>query len=207
MIKILECYPFGLHSYTPVELIEGFKCYVGNLGDKPGDPHKGIDYVRKEEKNRFISFEVFSAHEGFASCGYEKSLGNFVLVASRVFEGTISYVYYTVYAHLKRLPTGRFPLYKPKNGEFWHTGPITGREIDAGTSLGTAGTTGWTNGIIQLHFELHENAWRDNEGWQRKKVDPYGINDDFTSGKYPRPGQSLLLITHYWKNDQPEFPH
>lgn len=45
--KILQCHPFCEYPIYPVELIEGFSMYDGNLGDKVGDPHKGIDFVRR----------------------------------------------------------------------------------------------------------------------------------------------------------------
>ena len=62
MAKIFKCWPFKLLT-PPVQLVEGFEAYDGVLKDPAGTPHKGIDYVRWRDGS-FISFEVFSMHEG-----------------------------------------------------------------------------------------------------------------------------------------------
>ncbi len=189
-IKILKCYPFGLLNPL-VLLIEGFKEYVGILGDKPGEPHGGIDYARKQGED-FISFEVFSMHDGYVFRGRSDSWGNFVKICKEIGD----YRFETVYAHLKNIPKA-FPIL-PKAGESKNKGMV----IPAGRFLGRAGTSGDTKTNIQLHFELQIKNLKTKK---RQKVDPYGVYNSYTSGKYPQPGQSLSGLKHFWTTDSPHF--
>jgi len=207
MGKILEIYPFVYYPENPIEIVEGFSSYVGNLGDTPGDPHKGIDYVRKSSPGRFLDFMVFAAHSGWAVWGKEESFGNFVMIWDKIEK---IFFYLTVYAHLDTISSTlikdlRIPKFKPQKRNFWPEGPFEGSWIPTGIYLGTSGTTGWTNNIPQLHFELHEFKMV-SEKWVRRKIDPYGIYDDINSGKYPQPNQSLSSCpNHFWTSDNPPF--
>lgn len=202
--RILQCYPFGEYPERPVEIVEGFTVYDGNLGDKIDTPHKGIDYVRRDGLGGFQGFPVYAAHHGRAVCGFEPSFGNFVLIRREI---STMLFYETVYAHLEELPkkfempriTGVFRTFRwPGFGNF------RAKFVEKGAFLGVAGTTGWTNGIPQLHFEMHEVGWA-REKPARQKIDPYGVNDRFSSGRYPQPGKSLEGIPHCWESDFPPF--
>ena len=183
MKKFLRCYPF---SDPGVRLVEGFSTYDGNLGDTPGSSHKGIDYVLRKG-GRFAGFDVFAMHDGDAYQGISKSWGKFV--ALRVVAGRT--VFTTVYAHL-RLVAPHIPLRRDK------TNGLTA-VVQAGDLLGRAGTTGTTRRIVQLHLELHETDTKND--W--KKIDPYGVNDRQSSGKYPQPGALLAGLPHFWISDDP----
>lgn len=194
-MKILKCYPFKFNIlYPPVLLVEGFKEYDGLLGDKPGDPHRGIDYARIDEKGRCLSFEVFSVHDGFVFQGISKrGWGRYVIIYKLVGK----YLRYaTVYAHLRKIDE-KIPIH-PEEGE-----PKTkGLPVKEGRFLGRTGISGWTKRKIQLHFELHLKNLKTN---QRRKLDPYGIYDRYISGKYPQPGESLRRCEHYWTSNKPPF--
>lgn len=184
-VKLLECYPFPLLD-QPVELIEGFAVYDGNLNDIVGAPHKGIDYVRREN-GQLIAFPVCAMHAGRAVRGWSVSWGKFVRVRKIVDHQLL---YDTLYAHLATVADDIPDLRNPE---------AAGLPVTAGSQLGMAGTTGDTKGLIQLHIELHRLTDR------LLKLDPYGLNDRFSSGKYPQPGQSLTGLSHYWVNDDPPF--
>lgn len=188
MKKILKCYPF---KDVAVELIEGFEAYDGNIGDEPGKPHKGIDYVlRKGDK--FVGFEVFCMHDGEALQGVSKSWGNYVIVHSKASRGKIVA---TVYAHL-RIIHQALPQMPEKGSKI----KPKGLKIKAGTSLGKAGITGWTNRIVQLHLELLE---KDLKTGITIKFDPYGLNARFSSGRYPQPNHTLQGLKHFWVSNNP----
>lgn len=200
MQKILEYYPFSLFE-PPVVLIEGFLSYDGNLKDVPGDPHKGIDYVRKVDE-KFISFDVFSSHDGEAFQGLSETWGKFVVIRKKISKNIR---YDTIYAHLKKIDETIPPLPRKNNKDMWpERSPLKpkGNTIKAGVWLGVAGATGNTKGIIQLHFELHRVDLKNDT---REKIDPYGLNLRWSSGKYPQPGESLKVLSHFWKNDLPDF--
>ncbi|HRY60149.1 MAG TPA: hypothetical protein P5096_02090 [Patescibacteria group bacterium] len=164
--------------------------------------------MREIESGVFIPFGVHTTHDGWAVWGEEESFGNFVMICSMIEADSF---YLTVYAHLQVIAqeNGLFfmPKYKPKKRKvFWPEEPLDdGIPLIAGTYLGDAGTTGWTNNLVQLHFELHEFK-RVGRKWERKKIDPYGVYDDIDSGKYPQPGQSLSFCpNHFWASDTPSF--
>lgn len=187
-MKILECYPFKLTDPT-VELIEGFSEYDGNLKDKPGDLHNGIDYVRRKG-DKFVSFEVYSCHDGETHQGLSKTWGKFVTIKKMISKNLR---YYTIYAHLSKV-NPNIPLL-PENKDRERP---KGLKVRSGFLLGRSGITGRTNRLIQLHFELHKI-----KGDKREKIDPYGLNLRFSSGKYPQPGQSLSKLSHYWTSNNP----
>lgn len=190
--KVLKCYPFARLINPPVKLVEGFKVYDGYLGDERGREHKGIDYVRVDEKGRFLSFEVFSSHNGNVFRGRSDSWGNFVKVCQEI----KNLRFETIYAHLESIPK-EFSIL-PKAGEPKNKGMI----ISQSRYLGKVGTSGDTKGNIQLHFELQIKNLKTGK---RKRVDPYGIYDRYTSGKYPQPGESLKRGKHYWTSNRPLF--
>ena len=40
---------------------------------------------------------------------------------------------------------------------------------------------------------------------ERTVIDPYGVYDKVSSGKYPQPGESLKGLEHYFATDEPDF--
>ena len=201
MAKIFKCWPFKLLT-PPVQLVEGFEAYDGVLKDPAGTPHKGIDYVRWRDGS-FISFEVFSMHEGEAFQGVSKTWGRFVVVRRKLSKNLR---YDTIYAHLDHRTPSNIPILpgRPRHHK-WpenYTKRPRGRRIKAGTYLGWAGITGKTNRIVQLHLELHKIAIQTGE---RQKLDPYGLYARASSGKYPQPGSSLRGLRHFWISDSPPF--
>jgi len=40
---------------------------------------------------------------------------------------------------------------------------------------------------------------------KRKVLDPYGVYDRASSGKYPQPGESLKGLNHYFTSNNPQF--
>jgi murein DD-endopeptidase MepM/ murein hydrolase activator NlpD len=186
--KILVCYPF---THPEILLIEGFSAYDGNLGDEIDAPHKGIDYVMKRA-DQYLSFEVFSMHDGFAHQGLSETWGRFVIVACHPYDKKL---YQTVYAHLDDIDAV-IPLHAPKEAQ----GVMEYAFMKAGERLGIAGISGATNSIVQLHVELHQKSL---ETGKIVKLDPYSIYDRWRSGKYPQPGKSLAGLDHYWQSDLP----
>ncbi|MBI3114895.1 MAG: hypothetical protein HYZ09_00155 [Candidatus Kerfeldbacteria bacterium] len=188
--RFLVCYPFRDER---IRLVEGFAAYDGVLGDLRGDPHKGIDYVLPHG-GRFRSFDVCSMHRGAAVQGRSRTWGRYVLVYAKVGGAYVR----TVSAHLRTVAAA-IPL-TPKNPP---AGWIEEHAclIPAGYPLGRAGATGKTHRIIQLHLELHR---REEDGaWE--KLDPYGLNDRASSGRYPQPGEPLTRLPHLWQSDSPPF--
>jgi hypothetical protein len=190
MKKFLEKYPF---LDSRVKLVEGFSVYDGVIGDVPGKTHKGIDYVLVVDGS-YSPFAVTSMHDGMAFHGTSETWGEFVVIYK-----TLGHKRYnTIYAHLNKVNPNIPPQFLEKDGErVLNEDDFT---IMAGEFLGTAGITGSTNGIIQLHIELHEKDLRTGLS---QKLDPYGINDRASSGRYPQPGQSLSGLKHCWIHDQP----
>ena len=86
-------------------------------------------------------------------------------------------------------------------------GEATHKNIRAGDKIGQSGTSGWTNGFIQLHLELHDvtDMSEDEKEHRPVKLDPYGLDDRASSGRYPRPGQALAGLDHAWTCDEPPF--
>ncbi len=193
-MKVLKCYPFKLVDPV-VRLVEGFKAYDGVLGDEPGKPHRGIDYARIDEKGKCLSFEVFNTHDGEVFQGRSKSWGRFVIIYKLVRKYQR---FATVYAHLRDIDK-KIPLL-PKRGTRATETFTIGKEVIC--SLGKAGASGDTKGNIQLHFELQIKNLKTNE---RQIIDPYGVYDRYTSGKYPQPGESLRGHKHYWTSNKPPF--
>lgn len=196
-MKILKCYPFE-RSALMVELVETFGGYTGTLGDDPTKVHRGTDYIWKNEIGVFAPFKVFSAHDGIAFQGKSNSWGNFVKVYKDIGKHIIS----TIYAHLRDIP-GNIPILPETKKERKNR---KGLKIKPDEFLGNAWTSGWTNGIPQLHFELQikEIGSKGEEGkWQ--KFDPYGIKKKIDCKEYPQPGQSLSGLEHYWTSDNPRF--
>ena len=197
---VLENYPFPLLN-PPVTIAEGFDSYDGNLKDKPGSPHLAIDYVQKFGES-YQSFPVFSAHSGSAIQGYGKTWGKFVIIRSGVNNRfnkngeSPDFTFNTLYSHLINVPD-YIPFIKSDINE------EGGIDIESATHIGDAGTTGTTNGIPQLHFEMHEVNTKTKETF---RIDPYGIYARLSSGKYPKIGDSLKNLPHYWKSDTPDFP-
>jgi len=189
--KILKCYPFALLD-PPIRLVEGFKSYNGVLDDEAGKEHKGIDYVRIDEKGKYLTFDVFSTHDGNIFQGKSETWGNFVKVCKEIGKHRFE----TIYAHLEDIPK-EFPILS-KPGESKNKGMI----ISEKKFLGRAGTSGDSKGFIQLHFELQIKNLKTGE---RRKVDPYGINDTYLSGRYPQPGEPLKRCKHYWISKEPLF--
>lgn len=152
-LKILKCYPFAFLN-PPVRLVEGFAAYDGALGDKRGALHKGIDYARKDKKNRFISFDVFSTHNGEAFQGISKSWGKFVIITKKI----KNYKYRTVYAHL-RVIDKKIPvlLKKEKNKK------KKGLKISECRFLGKAGITGWTKKKNPASFRVVKKRFKKKE--------------------------------------------
>jgi len=211
--KVLEYYPFELLNPS-VELVEGFKAYDGVLGDKKGDLHNGIDYARKDANGKFVTFNVFSTHKGHVFQGISKTRkgingwGKFVVVRKEINvfskKGNLNYRLDTIYAHLKEVAKIRINNKELTIPFFPKTEKETLKRvfIPAGKFLGIAGITGKTNRKIQLHFELHIKNLKTKE---RYKIDPYGVYNMASSGKYPKPGKSLAKIDHYWYSNNPLF--
>lgn len=184
-VKFLERYPFKQLS-PAVELVEGFSVYDGVLGDMPGAPHRGIDYVQKKGQ-QFVPFDVYSMHEGVAWRGIGTTWGNYVMI-EKIASSRLRY--YTIYAHLSDVP---------------YTIPLRGRAglpMVAGTFIGKANATGVLNGIPQLHLELQK---RDMVTGLWTKLDPYGVYERASSKRYPQPGITLKGLPHFWFSDTPPF--
>ena len=200
-MKLLKCYPFAKLE-PPVKLVEGFKAYDGVLGDKKGDLHRGIDYARQDKQGRFISFDVFSTHEGEAFQSLSKSWGKFVIV----YKQTKKEKFATVYAHLGQVNKDIPKLPKTKEQK------VKGLKMKGGQFLGKAGMTGWTKRKIQLHFELLKKDLKKKE-WE--KLDPYGVYDVARSKKYPssvrKPGDwhdidksvNIIFVSKQWIFQRP----
>lgn len=189
-LKFLQSYPFKKLN-PPVTLVEGCKEYDGVIGDPPGAKHNGIDYVRKKGK-RYLSFNIFASDDGEAFQGVSKTWGNFVNVRKMIG----GFRFETIYVHLDKVNPKIVFLPKDKKIKIKFT------KIKVGEWLGTAGITGNTNGIIQLHFEIQRKNLKTEK---RKIIDPYGIYDKASSGKYSQPGESLKGLNHYFTSDNPKF--
>ncbi len=187
--RCLACYPF---IDRRVRLVEGFAAYDGVLGDEPGAPHQGIDYALSID-GHLQPFDVFSMHDGVAFRGRSTTWGEFVSIYSREFD-TVQYV--TIYAHLDEI-IADIPLL-PKPGA-----EGVGEPVQSGDRLGCCGASGQTNGIPQLHVELHRKNLATGE---RERLDPYGVYDRTSSGRYPQPGESLAGLSHFWTSSVPHFP-
>jgi hypothetical protein len=188
---VLQNYPFP--QLTPaVTIAEGFEAYDGNLGDKVGGFHWSIDYVQKDGDN-YLSFPVYSMHDGIAFQGYGKTWGKFVVVRKRDLIKQIGYN--TLYSHLDNIP---------KNIPFMNSDidNSKGILIASSTYIGDASTSGNTKGINQLHLEFHQVNMKNGI---TLRLDPYGTYLRLSSGLYPVPGISLKGLPHYFKNDLPGF--
>jgi len=192
MTKILHCYPF---SDKRVRLVEGFASYDGVIGDEPGAPHKGIDFVLQIDGSCQI-FDVHAAHDGIAFRGYSESWGSFVTIHATVGRNR----YTTIYAHLADIDSSIAPQVVEQGGTKIRN--EQGTEVFASQRLGAAGASGLTHGIEQLHFELHE---KDLAADTSRKLDPYGLYDRASSERYPQPGYSLAGLDHCWLSDHPSF--
>ncbi len=228
MPKFLANLPF---ADPRVRLAEGFASYVGVLGDPPGTRHLGIDYVLLTGRQaprldqwplnspvilgheiKAQGFEVFSMHEGLGYQAVSDTWGTYVMVHWRA--SNSGPCCRTIYAHLNSVSRRIATVPEVTNG----SGPFFGLPIKAGQYLGRAGTTGTTNGIIQLHIELHDlvEPAKMSQGWH--KADPYGLEDieqmieaDRSDGPgktipdyYPQPGSPLNKLPHHrWINDNP----
>lgn len=181
MSGFLRNYPF---SDSRARLVEGFAAYDGILNDTPGAPHRGIDYVLRL-RGRYLPFDVHAMHAGRARQGCSRTWGKFVIVSAK--DG--DEYYDTLYAHLDAIPKTIPPLTASAPASIL---------LPAGAYLGRAGTSGDTKGIPQLHIELHLL----NDG-QREKLDPYGVYDRASSGRYPQPGNTLAGLEHAWTTDVP----
>lgn len=185
--KYLDNYPFNKED--GIQIAEAYSEYDGNLLDKKGDIHWGIDYV-KRVNGEYLSFPVYSSHSGTAVKGYGKDWGNFVVIRFRDKNGI---GFNTLYSHLKDIPKS-IPYYiSDFNND-------VGIEVKTADFIGNAGNTGNAKGINQLHLELHVVS-----GGSIYRVDPYGVYDRLSSGKYRQPGQSLIGLRHYWSDNWPNF--
>lgn len=192
--KILQNYPFEKLE-PPVELVEGLGGYDGTIGDEQGVEHKGVDYVRKVN-GEYVSFDIFTTNDGEAFWGIsEKGWGHFVNLRKVV--GNLRFE--TIYVHLEPGSINPKIPQMPTDGS-----ELKFSHLEAGEIVGKAGNTGNTGKykIIQLHFEMQIKNLETNE---RKVVDPYGVYDKVSSGKYPQPGQSLKGLDHYFPSDNPDF--
>ena len=188
--KILQRYPF---SDSRIRLVEGFSAYDGVIGDEPGALHKGIDYVLQVDEE-YRAFDVLSMCEGVAFRGTSESWGEFVIVHFP-FNGALFSV---VYAHLSEVESTIAPQFVERDGQ--SVANEQGTHVTVGQRLGVTGTSGWTNGIIQLHLELHQKELKTGV---TQKLDPYGVYDRASSGRYPQPGVSLRGLEHAWVMDEP----
>jgi murein DD-endopeptidase MepM/ murein hydrolase activator NlpD len=192
--KILQNYPFEKLD-PPVILVEGLGGYDGAIGDERGGEHKGIDYVRKVDRE-YVSFDVFATNDGEAFWGIsDKGWGYFVNLRKVIGDTRFE----TIYVHLEpgsinpKIP--QLPVDKEK---------IQFAKLETGEKIRRAGNTGNTgkDKIIQLHFEMQIKDLKTND---RKVVDPYGLYAKASSGKYPQPGKSLKGLNHYFISDEPNF--
>ena len=190
--KILSRYPF---SDSRIQLVEGFSAYDGVIGDEPGATHKGIDYVLLID-GEYRSFDVFSMCEGTAFRGTSESWGEFVIV--HLLSNEIRYS--VVYAHLSEVESTIAPQLIERDGQ--SVANEQGTHVSVGQRLGLTGTSGWTNGIIQLHLELHQKELQTDV---TQKLDPYGVYDRASSGRYPQPGAPLQGLEHAWVTDEPRL--
>jgi murein DD-endopeptidase MepM/ murein hydrolase activator NlpD len=186
-MKVLECYPFADSS---IRLVEGFSVYDGVLGDEPGTPHKGVDYILRVSQE-YRPFDVYAAHPGIAFRGQSETWGGFVAIYGKAINDKQPI---TIYAHLDCIESSIPEFSKEGKNK-------AGLVVLPGKYLGLTGTTGRTNSIPQLHFEMH---LKDLKTGTREKVDPYGIYDRASSGKYSQPGEKLNG-KHYWHVDQPSL--
>lgn len=183
MRQILECYPF---SDASVRIAEGFITNSAATDGQPGLANKGIDYILKSGP-RFHSFPVYNMMEGEVHFGINDNWGKFVAVR----RASGGYRYDVIYAHLKTI--------NPKLQQTAYRAGVQAA-VPAGFLLGESGATGDTKGFNRLHIELHR---KNLETGIREKLDPYGVYDTISSGKYPQPGQSLAGLEHFWTEDNP----
>lgn len=191
MFKFLQIYPF---SDLRVRLVEGFAAYDGTLGDPVGVSHRGIDYVIREGDG-YLPFDVFAMHDGLAYRGVSPTWGAFVVIQYVIPQDQLRFD--TVYAHLDDVDE-TISVLEDEGKENRSTGAR--KNVRAGDWIGVAGTTGSTNGLIQLHLELHR---KDLESGEWEKLDPYGLDDRYSSGRYPQPGTLLSGRDHAWISDDP----
>jgi murein DD-endopeptidase MepM/ murein hydrolase activator NlpD len=191
MHKLLQFYPF---SDPRIRIAEGFAAYDGNLNDPVGALHRGIDYVLNVN-GHYLPFNVFAMHDGRAYRGTSQTWGSFVAIQHEVPRAHVRFD--TVYAHLDEVDES-IPVLEDTDKENRSIGAR--KEVRSGDRVGRAGTTGSTNDIVQLHVELHR---KDLESGEWEKLDPYGVYDRFSSGKYPQPGESLKGFDHAWASDRP----
>ncbi len=159
--------------------------------DTPEDRHWGIDYVRKEDES-FLTFPIFSTHEGIAFKGDSKSWGKFVVIRKITKDNK---GYNTLYSHLDNVPD--YIPYMNKG-----ISDSDGIFIENNIYLGEASTTGNTKGIPQLHFEFHIIDTKNNN---TLRADPYGVYKRLSSNLYPQLGLTLENVNHYWMKNQPDF--
>jgi murein DD-endopeptidase MepM/ murein hydrolase activator NlpD len=190
MYKLLHIYPF---SDEYVRLVEGFAAYDGTLGDPPGAPHRGIDYVL-ERNGDYLPFDIFAMHDGRAYRGMSQSWGSFVVIQHEIPRDQVRFD--TVYAHLDELDE-RIPVLDDKRE---HQSIGARKEVRVGSWIGKTGTSGTTNDIVQLHVELHR---KDLQTGAWEKLDPYGLYERFSSGRYLQPSASLRGLDHAWTSDEP----
>jgi hypothetical protein len=186
MLSLLENYPF---KNIGIEVAEGFVVSKNNPRSALGGLPNGIDYILKKQEE-YVSFEVFSMYEGHIRFGVSQKWGKFFVISKTLG----SFQYDTVYAHLDFINED-IQKYAIIHGDMDFI--IPGKYF-----LGMCGKTGDTKKIRQLHIELHEKNVLTGE---RKKLDPYGIYDRLSSGKYPKPGELLNKLPHAWVEDYPEF--
>lgn len=222
MPKFLECYPFADRR---VRLVEGFAAYDGVLGDTPGDPHRGIDFILPEGDGisfengvrltegakinsnglRTLGFEVFSMHAGSAYQASSTTWGRFVAVTSHPHQEKSS-MFRVIFAHLASINEAipQLPINEDEAQQERLRKNFKEIAVDIGDYLGRAGNTGRTNRIIQLHIEVFECK---GEGGSWQRIDPYGIFTQRASGgSYPQPGTPLTgLRFHRWITDDPPF--
>ncbi len=50
-----------------------------------------------------------------------------------------------------------------------------------------------------------ETIYKNLKTGERKIIDPYGVYSRASSGRYPKPGESLSGLPHYFTSDNPKF--
>lgn len=180
--------PFAADPY--MVLLQGWFYDSGGL-------QSGIDYFRYDENERFTSFPILAAADGYACGQWDPNVGfvhtgggcvagygHRVLIRHEV-EG---HTYYTYYGHLETIDSA-IPLGDRSDTAF----------VERGQFLGYAGNTGTGGSPIHLHFGIFDEYL----GW----YDPYDIRA--THEVYPDPNRTNRLrsgFNDFWMTNPPSYP-